>query len=276
MSAWKSAMLALFAGTLLSIASQSLPAYSEYEKANALFIAKKFPESLAAIEEALRLDPKLVPALTLKAKLAMAANRFDTARECLERALAADPRAAYAQFLYGVEAYLTNDIKAALPRLRKARQLSPSDPHAALYLGLVTESLGQFQEAMSLYDEAIRLARAKGELGAEILLPGAKLLYLLGRFSECEDWLAEALKLSPASRDAHFEHARLLLKNGNSAQAAAEGEIALTLSEGVVTDTAIRYLLVRAWKQNGSPDRAAIHAGIIRAQETSASSSAKN
>src|SRR6266487_3552867 len=85
-------------GTLFGATPQS-PGYAAYEKANALFVAKKFPESLAAIEEALRLDPKLVPALTLKAKLAMAANRYDVARQTLERALAIAPYAAYARFL---------------------------------------------------------------------------------------------------------------------------------------------------------------------------------
>lgn len=56
-------------------------------------MAKTFPEALAAVGEALRLDANLVPALTLKAKLAMAANRFDLARQSLERALAVDPKA---------------------------------------------------------------------------------------------------------------------------------------------------------------------------------------
>src|SRR5262252_2048645 len=84
-------------------ATPSSPGYSAYEKANELFVAKKLPEALAATEEALRLDPKLVPALTLKAKLAMAAYRLDVAKRCLEEALAIDPRAAYAQFLYGLE-----------------------------------------------------------------------------------------------------------------------------------------------------------------------------
>src|SRR6516165_6515099 len=102
------------------------PGYAAYEKANALLVAKKLPEALAAVDEALRLDPKLVPALTLKAKLAMAAYRLDVARRCLEEALALDPRAAYAQFLYGLEAYLGNDLKEALPRFRRARQLSPA------------------------------------------------------------------------------------------------------------------------------------------------------
>jgi tetratricopeptide (TPR) repeat protein len=243
------------------------PGYAAYEKANALFVAKKLPEALASVDEALRLDPKLVPALTLKAKLAMAGFRLDIARRCLEQALAIDPRAPYAQFLYGLEAYLGNDMKEALPRFRKARELNPTDPRAGLYLGLTLESLGQPEEAMSLYEESIRLERSAGDLHAETLLPGARLLLLLGRLEKCEEWLHEATKLSPASRDAHFELARLLLKKEDPMQAAVEGETALRLSDGTVTDAAIHYLLIRAYRQSGLPDRAATHAEIMRAQE---------
>ena len=270
------AIAVLLFAIILFGATPSSPGYPTYEKANSLFVAKKFPEALAATEEALRLDPKLVPALTLKAKLAMAAYRLDVARRCLEQALALDPRAPYAQFLYGLVAYIGNDAKEALPRFRKARQLNPTDPRAALYLGLTIESLGQPGEALSLYEEAVRLERSAGEPHAETLLPGARLLLLLGRLEECERWIRQAAKLSPDSRDVHFEFARLLLKKGDAAQAAVEGEIALRLSEGVVTDAAIRYQLVRAYQQNGMPDRAAIHAEIMRAQETPAGNKAKD
>ena len=102
------------------------------------------------------------------------------------------------------------------------------------------------------------------------LLPGAKLLLLLGRLEKCEKWLREAAKLSPASRDAHFELARLLLKKEDPMQAAVEGETALRLSDGTVTDAAIHYLLIRAYRQSGLPDRAATHGEITRAQETPA------
>ncbi len=84
------------------------------------------------------------------------------------------------------------------------------------------------------------------------------------------------MRLSPDFRDAHFELARLLLKKGDAAQAAAEGETALGLSEGIVTDAAIHYLLIRAWQQSGKPDRAAMHADVMRAQESSISSEAKH
>jgi tetratricopeptide (TPR) repeat protein len=261
---------AVFCFFMLCDAAPVSPGQANYEKANRLLVEKKLPEAWEAVEEALRLDPKLVPALTLKAKLAMAAYRLEIAHQCLEQALAIDPRSSYAQFLYGLEAYMGNDLKEALPRFRKARQLSPADPRAALYLGLTVESLGDPSKAISLYEEAVRLERAAGESHAETLLPGARLLLLLGRLEESERWIGQALKLSPKSRDAHFEFARLLLKKGDAAQAAVEGESALALSDGVTTDAAIHYLLVRAYRQSGRPDRAEVHAEIMRVEETPA------
>jgi tetratricopeptide (TPR) repeat protein len=271
MTAWKCAFLFLLLG-----GGAASPGRVAYERANSLFAAQKLPESLAAVDEALRLDPKLVPALTLKAKLAMAAHQLDVARLCLERALALDPQASYAQFLYGMEAYLGNDLKDALPRFQRARQLSPADPRAALYLGLTLESLGQPAQALSLYEEAVRLERSAGGLQAETLLPGARLLLLEGRLEECQKWIGEALKLSPKSRDVHFELARLLLKKSDAVQAAVEGESALRLSDGVVTDGAIHYLLIRAYRQSGMPERAAVHAEIMRVLETPAGGKTKN
>ena len=255
------------AGALLFGADSPSAGQQSYRKANELFVARKFQESLAAVEEALRLDPNLVPALTLQAKLAMAANRYDLARRSLERALTVDPQAPYAQFLYGMEAYMSNDMQAALPRFQKARQLAPRDPRAALYLGLTVESVGKPLDALALYEEAVRLERQTGQPHADTLLPGARLLMLLGRLDESERWLREAVKLAPNLRDARFELARVLLKKGKPAEAATEGELSLSLVEGIVADNAIHYLLIRAWQQAGMPDRAAVHAGVMRAQE---------
>ena len=275
MTTWKCGIAVLILALALWGGTPASPGQAAYEKANALFIEKKLPEALAAADEALRLDPKLVPALTLKAKLAMAAYRLDVARQCLEQALAIDPRAPYAQFLYGLEAYLGNDMKAALPRFRKARELNPREPRAALYLALTIESLGQPAEAMALYEEAVRLERSANELHAETLLPGARLLFLLGRLDESERWLVQAAALSPNSRDVHFEFARLLIEKGDAERAVTEGEKALVLSDGIITDPAIRYLLIRAYQKLGRTDRAAMHAEIMRTQEIPAGNTVK-
>ena len=243
------------------------PGQASYDRAHALFVAKKLPEASAAVDEALAHDPRLVPALTLKAKLAMVAQRHDVARQCLERALAVDPTSAYAQFLYGMEAFLANEMTPALARFRRARELAPKDARTVLYLGLSTESVGRPAEALELYREAVRLARDAGQLQGETLVPGGRLLLLLDRVDESEKWLREAVRLSPQLRDAHFDLARLLLKRGQAAEAAAEGEKALAVAEGTVTDQAIRYLLIRAWRAAGQPEKAALHADVIRASE---------
>ena len=240
--------------------------YPAYERANQLFGAKKFQECMNSLDEALRLDPKLVPALTLRAKLAMAIDRYDVAREDLERAIAADPTAWYAQFLYGFQFYRRNELPAAITALEKARRLNPRDPPAALYLGLAKESLGRTEEALVLYREAIRLEDAAGQPHVETILACARLLLLLGEFDEEERLLNRASRVAPDSRDPHFEACRLWLKKGDPARAAKEGEIALGL-RGETTDRQVRYLLVQAYEAGGREAEAARQAAELRALE---------
>jgi tetratricopeptide (TPR) repeat protein len=245
------------------------PGYAAYDRAAALFSARDFQGSMNALDEALRLDPKLVPALTLKAKLAMAIDRYDVARESLERALAADPSSWYAQFLYGFHFYKQNEMPAAIAALEKARVLNPRDPSTALYLGLAQESLGRTKEALALYRESIRLEDAAGTLHMETLLTYSRLLLLLGEFGEDERVLERAIKLDPKSRDPHFEAGRLSLKKGEPQKAAAQGEIALALRAGDVTDRQVHYLLVQAYQAAGREDEAARHASALRALDDS-------
>jgi tetratricopeptide (TPR) repeat protein len=251
---------------LLCVQSVS-PALRLYEKANALFVAQKFAECQETLEEALRLDPKLVPALTLKAKLAMSVNRFDVARQSLERAIAADPSSWYAHFLMGFQYHLQNDLPLALPELEKARELNPRDARPAIYLGLTHESLGHTAEAVRFYEEAIRLEAAAGKPQADTLLTYARFLFVSGRLEECGKLIERALKLEPNSRDVHFEHARLLLRKGDAAGAAEEGEKALRLPGVGIPDRPIHYLLVRAYRMSGQERLAEKHAAAVRAGE---------
>jgi len=262
----RGACLLLFAAAALAQPQGASPAYRLYEKANALFNARKLPECIATLDEALRLDPKLVPALTLKAKAAMGMNRFDLARQSLNQALAAEPDAWYARFLSGFLYHLENELRLALPELERARKLNPRDPRSALYLGLTQESLGRTAEAIALYQEAIRLEEATGKAQAETLLTYARLLLLVGRLDECGQLIDRALKLEPDSRDARYERARLLLKRGDAAGAARDGEQALRLAGGVA-ERQIRYLLVRAYQALGDEKSAAQHAAALRAAD---------
>jgi tetratricopeptide (TPR) repeat protein len=240
-------------------------AIEAYQRANQLFEQNRLAESMAALDESLVADPKYVPALTLKAKIAMGANRFDVAGECLERAVAADPSSWYARFLFGFWYYLRDDWPRALAELNTAHRLNPGYARSPLYLALTYERLGDLEKAIAFSDEAVRLEEAAGKPGANSLLASGRLLQQAGRLADCDKVLNRALKLYPNSRDVHYEIGRLLLKKGDAKGAAAAGEEALRMPAEDITDVQIRYLLVRAYETAGEDGPAAQHAAAIRA-----------
>lgn len=253
---------------LLAADERSSPGFAAYQRANELFVKQRFSECKSALDEALRLDPKLAPALTLQAKLSLANNDFIAARASLERAIESAPANAYAHFLYGLQFFMQNDLQLAVAPLERARKLNPRDPRAPLYLGLTLESLGKNDEASSLYADAIRLEEAAGQLQASTLLIAARLLLLSERTEEGGALIQRAVKLEPASRDARFELARLLLSRKDAVGAAREAEAALRLEGGETGERQIRYLLVRAYQAAGQEAMAARHAEAIRAAES--------
>lgn len=237
--------------------------FQAYERANALFQQKRFPESLAALEEALRLDPNLVPALTLKAKLAMAMDRLDVAKECLLRATSIEPDSAYPQFLLGFYYYLENDFEKALPPLAKARRLNPADPRAPFYLAMSCEGLARADEAIAYYELTLKLLSDKPEV--DPLVAYARLLFTLGRYQESGKLVDRALAIDSNSRDANYEKGRLLLDAGEPEKAIEQGEKALTLPGIGTTDRQVHFLLGRAYLRAGQKERAEAHLAKFRA-----------
>src|SRR5262249_28261453 len=116
-------------------------ATTDYERANQLFQQGRFVEAKQALDRALAQDPNLVPALTLKGKLAMGLNRFDDAREAFSRAARLDPESPYTQFLLGFFYYVDNDFQKALAPLEQSAKLNPLYSRATFYLALTQEGL---------------------------------------------------------------------------------------------------------------------------------------
>lgn len=258
--------VALLLVSLALIAQSSSAGYAAYRKAVELFDRGRYDDALTELNRALDLDSKFVPALTMKAKLAMSMNRYDVARECLQRALAASPSSAYAQFLLGFLDYRQDKMPEAKTNLEKARVLDPSDARAALYLGLTQETLGDTGAAAGLYQQAIRLEEKSGKPHAEAWNAYARLLMVLGDWAGAEKTIARSLQIEPQSRDVHFEFGRLLLRKGLAKDAAREGEVALKLP-GETVDRQVRVLLVNAYRAAGLEQEAERHARAIREDE---------
>lgn len=246
-------------------AAASARAQEAYQKANASFERKNLPETIAALDEALSADPNHVPALTLKAKIAISVNRPDIAGECLKRAVTADPASWYAHFLFGFWHYLRGDWPRALSELEAARKLNPRDAHTSLYLGMTHERLGDARIAVTHYEQALKLEDAAGAPDPYTLVAYARVLRLVGRLDDSARVVDRALKLFPNHRDVYYELGLLSLKKGDPKSAAKAGEAALLLPAEDVAELQIHYLLARAYQADGDDRRAAEHAAAMRA-----------
>jgi tetratricopeptide (TPR) repeat protein len=230
-----------------------------YQRANALFEQRQFAEANAALEAALKEDPNLIPALTLRGKLAMGLNQFDVARESFEKAAHLEPKSAYTQFLLGFFHYVDNDFEKALGPLHAALQLKPNDARTHLYIALNFEGLARPQDAIVHYEKALAI-----DSTPDTHVAYGRLLFSLGRFDDAQKQIERALVLDVKSRDAHYEQGRLYFEEGKFAEAAAEGERAMSLPGVGTTDRQIHFLLGRAYRKLGNSEAAEQHLKAFR------------
>jgi superkiller protein 3 len=247
----------------LAFVAQQSPEQA-YQKANALFQQQQFEQSLAAVEQALKLNPNFAAALTLKARLALAAERYDVAITCLQRAVELEPENAAAHFLLGFSRYVENDFKHALPALERARQLQSADARTHFYLALTYEALGRTDEAIAGYEQSLKLEKS-GSAMADTLVAYARLLFTLGKFAESEKLIDRALMAEAGSRDAQYEKGRLLLERQEYAAAIKHGLRALELPGVGTTERQIHFLLAKAFTKTGQKELAAEHLAKFRA-----------
>ena len=236
-----------------------------YENAKQDFAQHKLSEADREVDAALHQSPYMVPALVLKARIAMFAHRSDIAKSCLITAITADPTSEEAQFYLGLLFYTQNDFKLAISPFHAAQSLSPKDPLPTFYLAMTYDAVGDQAKALTLYQQAENLAQQKSKLSAEILVAYGKSLLLQGRSRDSIEKIREALEADPDSRDAHYELAKGLEHEGDFTNAAVEGERALTLPELGTSDAQIHFLLATVYRKLNEPDLAKIHLEKFRA-----------
>ena len=227
-----------------------------YEKAKQDFAQHNFDEAVTEVNAALHESQYMVPALILKARLAQFAHRPDVAKSCLITAITVDPTSEEAQFFLGVFFYTQNDFKLAISPLETAQKLSPKTPLPVFYLAMTHEALGDATRAGELYQQAEILSPEKSQQSASILVANGRFLLGMGRYKESMEKVRRAIEDDPQSRDAHYELAKGLDGEGEFANAAREGELALTLPELGTSDAQIHFLLAKLYTKLKLPDLA--------------------
>jgi tetratricopeptide (TPR) repeat protein len=230
-----------------------------YENAKQDFAQRRFSEAVSEVNAALDQSPYMVPALVLKARLATFAHRPDVAKSCLITAVTADPASEEAQFFLGLFYYTQNDFKLAISPLQTAQTLSVKSPLPVFYLAMTEEALGEATKASELYQQAENLSPEKSPQSASILVAYGRFLLSLGRGQDSMEKDRRAIAADPESREARYELAKGLDKEGDFKNAALEGERALTLPELGTSDAQIHYLLARLYMKLKQPDLAKAH-----------------
>ena len=148
----------------------------------------RFEESIAEIEQALRLDPLSLMINADLGWLSFFARQHDRAIDQLRKTIDMDPNFALAYWLLGLNKEQQGLLDEATAEFRKAVSLSEDIPFALASLGHVLGRSGQHDEAVATLDALQRLSTRRYVSPHSIAT-----VYLgLGRTDEAIDWLQRA------------------------------------------------------------------------------------
>jgi tetratricopeptide (TPR) repeat protein len=177
----------------------------------------------------------------------------DWARPELEKLARVDPRNPLYPYWLGRLDYDDMLYKAAVTNLQKALDLDPAFMKAYDNLGLSYEALGQFDDAIRVYQKAIRLNRQQQRPSPWPPLNLGTLLVKLGRLPEAETSLQESLRCEPRLAKAHYQMGLLLEEQKKDEEAIRE------LRQAAEDDPAYpepHYLLGKIYQRTGERTKA--------------------
>ena len=165
----------------------------------ALFRARRFPEAIAAYQEAIRIQPKNGLAYHNIGAAYLNQRRYEDAIAAYENALTAEPNysQAYKVHVEMGRALLISrwpdEVNEALEEFKKAIQLNPRYAQAHIELGSAYHALTRYSDASDSMKQAIALQPRNGVSHS---LLGEAYLHL-SRDSEAEKELREAVSVDP-------------------------------------------------------------------------------
>lgn len=187
-------------------------------------------KALSYADQAIRLDANYAPAwaqraqvLQTMASVALVDNvdGYRQARESAQKAIAIDPKLAEGYLALGmVQINRDFDWDGADASFRKAAMLAPGSVEVLRYRAYLARTLGQVDQSISLYRQAIAL----DPLRANFHLALGYEFYLANRFEEAQNALRRAQELNPQLSSLHLTFGKISLAQGQPQQALTEVE----------------------------------------------------
>jgi len=174
------------------------------------------------LQQTLAIDPAYVPAMVElsdvyvnQANVSMLSfdEAFRSARELLERAISMDPDYGPAHAQLGrIKLYYDWNIAGADRDIQKALALDSGDARIINNAAALASNRGRLQEAVDLYQRAIKLDPIRHNLYINLALTHYKLQQLDAALAAID----KALALSPDAYGVHFAKCRILLARGDA------------------------------------------------------------
>jgi tetratricopeptide (TPR) repeat protein len=180
-------------------------------------------------------------------------GRRDWARPELEKLARLNQRDARYPYWLGRLDYDAMQFHAAVSHLQTAIELDPTYMKAYDNLGLSFEGLGQYDDAIRIYQQAINLNRQQAHLSPWPPLNLGTLLVKLGRLQEAQASLRESLRSDSQFPKAHYQMGLLLEKEKKSDEAIHELNLAARFDSA---DPEPHYALAGLYQRLGVKERA--------------------
>lgn len=236
-----------------------------FYKGSAHFYLHQFPQALAALQEAVRINPDLYEAHRNLAVAYSANCDYDSALREIDEALRLKPDSGDAYYLRGVLLMYRGRWDEAVVALTRAAELSPDDPVVYAALGQALAEIGQAEEATAAFAKAAELSEAalkdrESASDPQVIAAHADILRSEGRFEEAVAGHQRAIQIGEKRRLRPDRLAWLYRSLGRTywdmerwAEMAEAYNRAIALSPGLYSDY---VALAAAYRGMGQPDQA--------------------
>jgi tetratricopeptide (TPR) repeat protein len=218
-----------------------------------LFLDGKYLDCAIAMKKAAAISPLSDRDRFTLALSYVILNHRDWARPELERLARSDPREPLYPYWLGRLDYDAMQFKSAAANFQEALYLDPKLMKAYDNLGLTYEALGQYDDAIRIYQRAVLLNRGQPLPSPWPPLNLGTLLVKLGRHREAEVCLQESLRYDPRFPKALYQMGLLLEKEKKDEEAVRDLNLAAQYDPAYPEP---HYILGRIYQRLGDKSKA--------------------
>jgi protein O-GlcNAc transferase len=191
----------------------------------ALCQAQRAKDAVPVLQQAVSLTPDNPTAHENLAVAYIQLSQFEDAVNQLREALKLSPDAAQLHYNLGLAFKMRADAAGAIPEFEAAEKLDPTAPEPPYALGLLYLQAGRYEDAARELNASLKQRPENGDGWATL----GSVYNHLGKLPEAVSALQEAIRQLPEQPDPHLTLAAVLVKQNQTAEAAAERKKAADL-----------------------------------------------